>query len=78
MHQFHLKASLRSAGTRGKNVEDHLASVEDFELRRFFQVADLRRRQVVVEEDHVGVSGLDLFLEFGQLALTDIAGGIGF
>ena len=40
---------------RGEDVEDQLAAVEDLDLGRLFEVADLGRRQVVVEDDDVGV-----------------------
>ena len=74
--QFHLEAGLGGAGAGGEDVEDQLAAVEDLDLGRFFQVADLRRRQVVVEEDDVGVGGRGLLLEFLDLALADVAGGV--
>ena len=38
-----------------------------------FQVADLAGRQVVVEDDHVGIGGLDLLEQFVHLALADVA-----
>ena len=76
--QLDLQAGLGGAGARGEDVEDQLAAVEDFDLGRFFQVANLRRRQIVVEDDHVGVRGLDLRLEFCDFALADVAGRIDF
>ncbi len=62
----------------GEDVEYQFTAVKDFELRRFFQVADLRRRQIVVEKDHIGVCGLHLFLKLRQLPFADVGGGINF
>ena len=74
--QLDLQACLDGAGARGEDVEDQLAAVEHFDVGRFFEVAHLRRRQVVVENDHVRVGGLDMFLQLFDLALADVGGGV--
>ncbi len=78
LRQLDLQARLGGAGAGGEDVEYQFTAVKDFELRRFFQVADLRRRQIVVEKDHIGVCGLHLFLKLRQLPLADVGGGINF
>ena len=74
--QFDLQAGLDGAGPAGEDVEDQLAAVEDLDLGRLFQIADLGRRQIVVEDDHVGIVGLDLLLQLFELALADVGAGI--
>ena len=60
------------ARARGEDVEDQLAAVEDLDLELLLEVAHLGGRQVVVEDDHVGVGGLDELLELLDLALADV------
>ena len=60
--QLDLQPGLRRAGPGGEDVEDQLAAVEDLDAGRLFQVADLGRGEVVVEDDDVGVGGLDAAL----------------
>src|SRR5262249_52763122 len=74
--QFDLEPGLRGAGPGGEDVEDQFAAVEHLDLGGFFQVANLAWRQVVVEDDDIDIGGLDLLLEFFQLALADVGGGV--
>src|SRR5439155_8666980 len=73
--QLDLEPGLGGAGPGGEDVEYQLAAVKDLDVGGLFQVAHLGRRQVVVEDDHVGVGGLDLLLQLGELALADVGGG---
>ncbi len=74
--QLHLQAGLGGARPGGEDVEDQLTAVEHLDFGGLLQVADLRRRQVVVEDNDVGVGGRGLLLEFHELALADVAGGV--
>ena len=41
----------------GEDVEDHLGAVEHLDAERLLEIADLGRREIVVEDDNVGVRG---------------------
>ncbi len=57
LRQLDLKLALAGPGVPGKDVENELGPVEHAAGKRGFQVAQLRRRKVVVEEDQVGLNG---------------------
>jgi hypothetical protein len=63
--------------TAGENIENDLGAVEHLDAERFFQVADLRRREIVVEDHHVGVGRVDEQLDLFDLAVPDVGGRIG-
>ena len=64
-------------GSRRENIEDHFGAVEHLDVERLFQIADLGGREVVVEDDGVGIGGTNHFLELLELALAEIGGLIG-
>jgi hypothetical protein len=53
LRQFHLQAAFRSARPVRKYVEDQLRPVDDFDRGSFFEVALLRRREVVIDDQNV-------------------------
>ena len=53
--QLHLGPALGGAGVLGEDVEDHGRAVDGGTAEDLLQVALLRRREVVVEHDRVGV-----------------------
>ncbi len=71
-----LGRGLDGAGAGGEDVGDQFAAVEHLGLGGLLQIAHLARRQVVVEDDHVGVCGFDLLLQFVQFASANIGGRI--
>ena len=60
----------------GEDVENELGAVDDAAGQPGFEVAQLRWRQVVVEEDQVGTGGGDGCLDLIDLALADEGGGV--
>jgi len=55
--EFDLKLTFAGAGVAGKNVEDELGAVENPAGQCSFKVAQLRGREVVIEENEIGVGG---------------------
>src|ERR1700721_3783283 len=55
----------------GKNVEDELGTVDDTPLKDLFNVALLRRAEIVIEEKNVGVGGSDRARDFLELTRTN-------
>src|SRR6185437_15555910 len=55
LRKLHLQLPLARAGMASEDVEDQLRAVDNAarQLRR--QVAKLRRREIVIEEDEIGV-----------------------
>jgi hypothetical protein len=75
--EFYLKLAFAGLGVAGEDVKDELGAVDDVAGETGFDVAELRGRQVVVEEDERGVGGGDDRNDLFELALADEAGGIG-
>ncbi len=50
-------AALARSGTRGKDVEDELRTVDDLTVGRLLQIALLGGREIVVEDQDVGAVG---------------------
>jgi hypothetical protein len=55
----------------GEDVEDQLASIDDPQLERFFQIALLRRGEIFVDDDQIGAILAQAFLNLVDLATTD-------
>ena len=56
LRQLHLQPALPRARAPREDVEDELRAVERLAADRLLDVALLRRRQLVVEDDHVGLA----------------------
>ncbi len=69
--QFHLQLSFPGAGVAGKNVENELGPVNDPRVHDAFDIALLRRREIVVEQDYVGGDRRGRSGNFFQLAFAD-------
>ncbi len=69
--KFYLHLALVAARALGENIEDQLAAIDDAHFERRFQIALLRRRQVFVDDDEVGVAFLQGLLNFVDLAAAD-------
>ncbi len=63
------------AGAGGKNVENELRAVEDFDLDDFFEVAELVGGHVVIEDDDVSIEVIDEDLYLGGFAFADEGAG---
>ena len=71
--------SLPSAecGVVGEDVEDDRRAVDHRHADRLLEVALLARQQLVVAGDEVRVVVLDRLLQLGELALAEVAVGVG-
>src|SRR5208283_1184336 len=76
LRQFHLQLTFTSAGVTGKNIENQLRAIDDARVDDALNVALLRRRKIVIEQDHIrgnrGCRARDLL----QLALADQRGRV--
>ena len=57
LRELHLQVALTGAGVSGKDVQNELRAIDDAHGQQVVQVARLRRREVVVEQDQVGTGG---------------------
>ena len=57
---------------RREDIEDHLGAIDHLDAELLLEVAGLGGTQVVVEEDDVGLLGLDRRLELLDLARADV------
>jgi hypothetical protein len=55
LRQLHLQLPLAGARVAGKNVQNQLRAVQHAAGKRRLKIAQLRRRQVVVEEHQIGL-----------------------
>jgi hypothetical protein len=77
LSELDLELALASASVAGEDVEDELGAVEDATGQRGFEVAQLRGRKVVIEENEIGVGGGDDGCDLLDFAGADECGGIG-
>ncbi len=75
--EFDLDLAFLRAGALRKDVEDECGAVEDLDVENLFQVAALRRRKFVVEDDRVHVVLVAEPGKFPRLALADVGRGMG-
>ena len=76
LRELYLELAFAGTGVAGEDIEDELRPVNDVAGQTSLDVAELRRAEVVIEEDERGVgagNGADDLFEF---ALADEAGGI--
>ena len=77
LRQLDLQLRLVGAGAGGEDVEDQLAAVDDLDARAAFSRLRIwAGAEVVVEDDHVGLVGLDELLELLDLARADVGGDV--
>ena len=74
--QFDLELGLAGLGAGGEDVQDQFAAVDDLGLDDLFEFADLAGRQVVVEDDDVGLVLDDAVPKLFGLAAADVGGGV--
>ena len=75
--QLHLRLALGAARVLGEDVEDHRGAVDGGAAEQLLQVAVLRRRQLVVEDDRVGVEAAAERGDLLRLAAPDEGGRVG-
>ena len=75
--QFHLQLTFTSAGVPRKDIENQLRAIDDARVDHALDVALLRRREIVIEQNHIRGNRGRRARNFLQLALADQRGGIG-
>ncbi len=75
--QLDRQPGLVRLGAGGEDVEDQLGAVEHLHAGRLLQIAGLGGREVVVEDDHVGLRGGDQLRQLLELALAQVAVRVG-
>ena len=76
LRQLDLEVGLVGPRPGGEDVEDHLGPVDHLDPEELLQVPRLRRAEVVVEDDEVGLVRPDQLLELVHLARADIGGDV--
>ena len=56
LRQLDLQLAFVAARALGENIENQLAAVDDANFERRFQIALLRRRQILVDDDEIGMA----------------------
>ena len=71
LRELDLELALGAAGVLREDVEDQLRPIDDARLQRVLERSLLRRRELLVDQEHVGAAARELRLELGELALAD-------
>ena len=71
LRQLDLQPRFARARAAREDVEDQLRAVHHLDAERLLEIAHLRRREVVVEDGHVGLALLGQRLQLFDLALAD-------
>jgi hypothetical protein len=79
LRQLDLKFSLRAHRVERENVEDEHTSVDDAHTisEPLFDVFDLRRRKLAVENDRVHLAAVAQRFQFLELAASNVRRGVG-
>ena len=77
MSQFHLKLALSRSRAPGEDVEDELRAIHDLAIEPLAELAQLGWRQLVVEDDDIGVCFRGRLREHVNFAAAEKGGGIG-
>ena len=72
LRQFDLGLRGRRASPCSKNIQNQPRAVEQLAVERLFQVANLHRGQVVVENDEIAAARPNQVLQFSDLARPDV------
>ena len=76
LSQLHLQSSFSGSGPLGKNIQNQGAAVQHRASGDLLQSTDIAGGQLIVEYDHIGLSGLCQHPHLLGLSLADKAVGI--
>ncbi len=76
LRELDLQLAFARARAPGKDVENQLRSIDDFRLESFLEIPQLRRRQLVVEDDDVDIEFVAGSGERLNLAATEKCRGV--
>ena len=74
---FDLKLPFFRAGSSREDIENEACSVHNLGFEGLFEVARLAGRKFLIENDNVSAFDENCFLDFVDLSLSDVCGGIG-
>ena len=72
LRQLDLQPAFAAASALRENVENQLGAIEHLAREQIFQIASLRRRKFVVENDRSDVLILERFLDHLGFAFADV------
>src|SRR5580692_11165657 len=78
LRQLHLQTSLGGAGAMREYVEYQLASIDDFYLNGVLQVALLRRREFMIDNQDFGLVSLCQVFELLHFAVSKQSGCVDY
>src|SRR5206468_12078614 len=78
LRELHLKLALARPRAAREDVENELRAIDNLGVETFFEVAQLRWRQFVVEDDHIDAELITGNGERGDLAAAEKCRGVGF
>ncbi len=78
LRQLDLELALGGDGVLGEDVEDQLRAVDDARLQGVLEPPLLRRRQLAVDDEHLGTGGREGGLQLLELPLADVRAWIRF
>jgi hypothetical protein len=75
--QFDLQLAFTGTGVTGKDIENQLRAIDDAGVDDALNITLLGRREVVIEQNHIGGNRGRRAGNFLELALADQGGGVG-
>jgi hypothetical protein len=76
LREFHLEATFGGARAPGKDVEDQLRAIDDFNASRAFQIALLGGGEFVVDDQHARMERVRQFLQLLHLSVSEQRSGV--
>ena len=73
LRELDLQLAFFRAGALGENIQDQRGAIEHLALEDLFQVARLRRRKFIVEDDRIDFIAPAMLGEFVRLAGADVS-----
>jgi succinyl-diaminopimelate desuccinylase len=77
LRELDLELSLGADGVLGEDVEDQLRAIDDPRLERVLERSLLRRAELVVDDEHLGVRISVRLLQLLELPLAHVGAGVG-
>jgi hypothetical protein len=77
LRELDLQLPLPGAGVAREDLQDQGRAVDDGHVEPFFQGALLGRRDLVVDDEHLGARGRERVCDLVHLAETHVGGGVG-
>jgi hypothetical protein len=76
LREFHLQTSFGRAGAMGEYIEDQLSAVDDLDVNCVFEIALLRWRELVVDNQDIGLMRFRKFFQLPDFSLAEQSSGV--